>query len=242
MPPTTLREAALKHQAFFRITTLSAVVLALTLSACRKDRSSPTTKAQPDVPQTPGTQLISGRSIDPDASRSAQDVGSFPINIALAPGGKFAVTTGQGYRQHVWAVRTEDGKGVSQVNFPNPTIDKSNGLYYGLAFGPDGTLYAAQGSADKIAVLGIDDDGKLTPRRRFDTRRGDFPSGLALDGRGLLYVANNDPDSTHLEKPTPASVAVFDPGAGKEVGRFVFDTGVPGSNFPLALAAVKDGS
>jgi YVTN family beta-propeller protein len=242
MPPTTEREAALKHQAFPRILTL--VFIALAPSACRHDQRPAGAKSAAAAPAEPppGTQLVSGRSIDPDASRPAQDVGSFPINIALAPGGKYAVTTGQGFRQHLWALRTDDGRGVSRLNFPNPTMQKANGLYYGLAFAPDGTLYAAQGAADRIVVAKIDGDGKLTQERRFDTHKGDFPSGLALDGRGLLYVVNNDPDTPHLDKPTPASVAIFEPGAGKEIGRFLFESDLPGSNFPLALAALKDGS
>lgn len=189
-----------------------------------------------------GTMLITGRSIDPEALRAAQDVGSLPFNIALAPGGKFAVTTGQGFRQALWVVRTEDGKGVSRVAFSKTTLDPANGLYYGLAFGPDGTLYAAQGAADRIAVLRLDEAGKLEPRGRIEARAGDFPAGLVVDGRGLLYVSNNDPESVHPAAESPASVAVYHLKDGKELGRIALKSDAPGSTFPLAMTVVRDGS
>jgi YVTN family beta-propeller protein len=212
----------------------------LILGGCHKAKP-PAAKSAAEV--TTGSQLITGRSIDANASASAQDVGSFPVNMALAPGGKFAVTTGQGFRQSLWSIRTDDGKGISHVEFARTaTLDPTNGLYYGLAFAPDGTLYAAQGAADSIAVLRIDEAGTLKPIRKIRTHRGDFPAGLALDGRGLLYVANNDPDSTHPANETPASVAVYDPAEGKQVGRIKFESDLPGSTFPLAMAVLRDGS
>jgi YVTN family beta-propeller protein len=225
-----------------------ALAVAL-LAGCAKDeRRTPAARQNAEAPDSPadeGSRLVTGRSIDPAAAQSAQDVGSLPVNMVLAPGGKFAVTTGQGYRQMIWSVRVEDGKGVARVNFPKNATRPSNGLYYGLAFGPDGTLYAAQGADDSIAVLKVNDDGSLQLQRNrgFRTRRGDFPSGLAMDNAGRLYVANNDPTGdTPLLTDVRASVAVYDAAAGKEVGRYTFESELPGSNFPMALAVLQDGS
>jgi len=189
-----------------------------------------------------GDRLVTGRSIDPAAARSAQDVGSLPVNMVLAPGGRFAVTTDAGYRQALWSLSTDDGKGVSHLSYAKTSMHPSNGLYYGLAIAPDGTLYAAQGAADAIAAVGVGQDGKLERRRIIQTAAGDFPSGLALDARGMLYVANNDPAPIGPTSPTRASVAIYGTQDGKEVGRFRFDSELPGSNFPLALAALPDGS
>ncbi len=186
--------------------------------------------------------LVTGRSITPVAD-AAQDVGSLPVNLIPVHGGRFVVSTDEGYRQALWVIRIEDGKGVSHVNFPKgPTTQKSNGLYYGLAAAPDGTLYAAQGNHDSIAILKVAEDGTLTKQRTIATKKGDFPSGLALDGQGRLYVANNDPPAVP-QAQAPSSVAVYDAAAGSELGRFAFVDSFGGTpNFPLAVAVKSDGS
>src|SRR3954470_18242395 len=196
MPPG-LTGRMMGHSPFTITRILAAGVIAAALVAgCSGTKpKAATSKAAAEDPADSGNLLVTGRSIDPQASASAQDVGSFPINMVLAPGGRFAVTTSQGFRQTLWSLRTEDGKGASHVSFPKKQLDAAYGLYYGLAFAADGTLYAAQGAEDAIAVLKMDDAGKLRTIRRFPTRKGDFPSGLGLDGRGLLYVVNNDPAS-----------------------------------------------
>ena len=109
--------------------------------------------------------------------------------------GQFAIVTDIGFRQSLWSIRTSDGKGVSHVDFQSGEEKrfKANGLYYGLAIAPDGTVYAAQGNKDAIAVLSLGSDGTLEMKRSIATRKADFPAGLALDRRGLLYVTNNDP-------------------------------------------------
>ena len=138
---------------------LGSVLIAGVASCARDDRprarqavvdeNNPGAEAPPDT----GDRLVTGKSIDPGAAKSAQDVGSLPVNMVLTPGGAFAVTTDQGYRQALWALSTKDGKGASHIGFNKTTMHPSNGLYYGLAVAPDGTLYAAQGGADNIAVI-----------------------------------------------------------------------------------------
>src|SRR4051794_4726888 len=193
--------------------------------------------------------LVTGRAITPTTSTS-QNVGSLPVNLIPVRDGRFVVSTDAGYRQWLWVIRTEDGAGVSHVGFSNKppgpmpvtAAQKTNGLYYGLAYSPDGVLYAAQGNHDAIAVLSLDNDGRLTEERAIKTKKSDFPSGLALDTKGRLYVANNDPQpppGTHH----PSSVAVYDAKEGKESGRFEFAESFGGTpNFPLAIAVLADGS
>lgn len=204
--------------------------------------------------------LITGKSIPPRPPHT-QDVGNLPMNLLLTPDGRYAVSTDMGDYQALWSVRTSDGLGISHVDFPNtastrpvapagevptPSADpasiKSNGLYYGLALSPDRTLYAAQGAHDTIAVLTLSPDGVLTPKDSIRTRPHDFPAGLALDDRGLLYVSNNaagDGDPFKL----PGSVAIYDPSTKKELGRYTFsDSHFGTSNFPLGLTTLRDGS
>lgn len=189
--------------------------------------------------------LSTGRFIAP-AAVAAQNVGSLPVNLITSADGRYAISTDGGYRQSLWAVRVSDGMGVSRVGFASKkgkfvtANEKSNGLYYGLAAG-DGVVYAAQGARDAIAVLSLGADGSLTRERVIETRRSDFPTGLALDGRGRLYVANNDPVGLPPAR-RPSSVAVYDAKGGKELGRFEFtNDGDARANFVLAIAVTRDG-
>ncbi len=67
------------------------------------------------------------------------------------------------------------GEAAENVKFEGTLV--SNGLYYGLAFGKDDTLYAAQGAHDSIAVLTLGADGALTFRDYIRTKPNDFPAG-----------------------------------------------------------------
>ena len=110
--------------------------------------------------------LVTGKKIPPSLA-AKQAVGNLPMNLILSPDGRFAITSDMGNREALWSLRAEDGMGVSHVDFFNKESDSkfgplhpggedaesvkdegtlvSNGLYYGLAFGRDNTLYAAQG-------------------------------------------------------------------------------------------------
>jgi YVTN family beta-propeller protein len=187
-------------------------------------------------PPPAAQQLITGKSISPVGT--TQDVGSMPMNLIKSPDGKYAVSTDMGFRQSLWVVRTSDGVGVSHIDFPNDQV-ATNGLYYGLAFGSDGKLYAAQGQNDSIAVLTLSSAGQLSQVGTIKTKKGDFPSGLAADGHGHLFVANNDPDTF----AAPSSIAVYDLSTLAEIGRFAFTSSFGGTpNFPLGVAVMGDGS
>lgn len=257
---TKTRAGAVVHPAF-----LAAAVAALAMivvPACEstsKDGSGPGAVATrppaerrhgTTMPATtrrvPGTEpLPIGRSISVEPLVN-QDVGSLPINMVLSPDGRFALCTSQGYREHLCSIRTSDGAGVSYLNFQNrkksddPKL-QSKGLYYGLAVSADGLVYAAQGAHDTIAVVRLHPDGKLERVSSLQTEPNDFPSGLALDGRGRLYVADNDPEA----KPPvihPGSIAIYDTTTRQALGRYSFKDSFNGTtNFPLAIAVTKDG-
>ncbi|MGA2500843.1 MAG: hypothetical protein ABSH20_24160, partial [Tepidisphaeraceae bacterium] len=99
-------------------------------------------------------------------------------------------------------------------------------------------------SNEAVAVLKLEADGSLTSHGVLPTRAGDFPAGLALDDRGLLYVTNNDPlDKGAALFGLPASVAILDTATGREIGRYVFADSIAGtSNFPLAAAGLRSGA
>jgi YVTN family beta-propeller protein len=214
-----------------------AALMAGSICSFGDDRApTPGKPAQADEPNL----LITGRAISPESAAST-DVGSIPINMISVREGKFAVCTDIGFRQFLWTIRTDTGAGVSKLPFPNRgTTDKTNGLYYGLACSADGTLYAAQGNHDSIAVLKVDEEGNLSHQGSIAARKADFPSGLALDRKGHLYVANHDPQSRGL--PVPSSMSIYDAASEKEIGRFAFSESFGGlPNFPLAIAALNDG-
>lgn len=184
-----------------------------------------------------GEQLITGKTITPAGTQ--QNVGSLPMNLVLSPDGKYAVCTDMGFHQFLTSLRTDDGTQVSNLEYPTTNADRTNGLYYGLAFGGNNTLYAAQGEHQTVAVLTLAANGTLTQTGSIATKPKDFPSGLATDTKGHLYVANNDPDTF----AQPTSVAVYDAAAGTELGRYAFADSFGGTpNFPLAIASLSDGS
>lgn len=218
---------------------VTAVVIGFVVAGCGRG------SAEFSGPMEGADRLVTGKAIGPDVLAS-QDVGSLPVNLIASADGKYAISTDAGFRQALWSTRIEDGVGVSHVPFVHKRTkeataeEKSRGLYYGLAAG-DGAIYAAQGAHDTIAVLSIDPEGKLKRERTIATKSADFPSGLALDGQGRLYVANNDPVALP-PKVQPSSVAVYDAKEGKELGRYDFkDSFGGGPNFPLAIAVTKDG-
>jgi YVTN family beta-propeller protein len=216
-----------------------AMLASAGFAGCGQDQSH---NAARDIASAPiPTPLVTSRAIEPHPA-TTQPVGSFPFNMILSPSGKYAITTDQGSRQMLCSVDVNTGEEVSHLSFSTTSLDPHNGLYYGLAFAPDGTLYAAGGNSDSIAVLHLSDDGKLVQERQIATRKGDFPSGLFLDERGRLYVANNDPISTKAPYQTPGSVSIYEASTGKEIGRFEFtDSPAQTPNFPLAVAVLRDG-
>jgi len=206
--------------------------------------------------------LNTGRFITP-ATQSSWDVGNMPMNLMLTPDRRFAIVSDMGYREALWSVRVSDGVGVSHLDFnfkkkskhkgavkpagedsEKPTVPgspESIGLYYGLAISPTGTIYASQGAHDSIAILHLSPAGALIYGGSIKTRRADFPAGLAMDNRGLLYVANN---ASGTEDPVTmsGSVAIYNPATKRELGRCTFSSDYLGtSNFPFGIAVLPSG-
>ncbi|MGO9124686.1 MAG: alkaline phosphatase family protein [Terriglobales bacterium] len=196
------------------------------------------------------TRLVTGKSITYPPLGTQLNVGSLPMNIVLTPDGKHALVSDMGFEESLTVVNAQTGQFVSNVDYPNCNYcyyQNTNGLYYGIAFGSNGTVYAAQGGNNSIDVLFLGNDGVLADLGPFTATQGtDFPSGLATDNRGYLYVANNDPIPTETEPLpflVPGSVAIYSQASQSEVGRFSFAASYFGTpNFPQSLAVLSDGS
>ena len=187
--------------------------------------------------------LNTGKSISPPQSSVIQPVGSFPSNLVLSPDGKFAVSSDSGFRESLQVISTKTGKSVSHVDFPStPPSAKNNGLYYGLAFSANGTLYASMGCASSIAVLHLSRKGILTRTAVITLPVGDVPAGLALDKRGYLYAAINQYYKNYnpLDIRFPGSVRIYDLHHHQWISEFRF--GKMLSSFPYAVTVNATGS
>ncbi len=131
------------------------------------------------------------------------------------------------------------------------------GLYYGLAVQSNGdgtsTLYASEGASNAVAVVTVGADGSLALKQRITLNTGDFAAGVALDGRGNLFVAVNEtyPAGAAANTTTPGSLLVLDAVSGAIKSRYSFilpvslladgKTLFSPTNFPLAVAATAAG-
>ena len=146
------------------------------------------------------TVLPDGRKLSPAGVEWVfQDdlIGTFPFSMIRVPGTSFVAVSDDGAEDN--ALRVVDlGKlaagvnpVVSQLKFPSP-----QSLNGGLAFGKDGTLYAASGAPDSVVrAYSIDAAGKLTPQPAKDvklsnTMPGDvFPFAIAVSPDGTKLIA-----------------------------------------------------
>lgn len=169
--------------------------------------------------------LVTGKSLTPVPGAPAQNVGSLPMNMVLTPGGKFAIVSDMGFRQSLWCIDTETGRGVDHLVFDNS--DKTNlsnsGLYYGLAArrDPSGSgfvVYAGTGGNNQIDQVDVSPSGKLKLGTPIICHPGDFTAGIDTDEKGRVYCVNNEyypassvatgaPDLGMLTKP--GSLAVY---------------------------------
>jgi YVTN family beta-propeller protein len=213
--------------------------------------------------------LNNGKSITPPPDAVHQDVGSLPINMVLTPDGKYAITTDMGFRESVWCIDAATGRGVDHIVFDihdSQSLNKS--LYYGLAAYRDPadgttTVYAGTGSDNKVAVINVASDGKLSMQASIPCKAGDFTAGVALDSEKHLYVVNNEfyPASSASRGGAeagmllnPGSLVIYDlkakPSAAeiarvalsKSFGPLMGSMEFRPTTFPFAVAALSDGT
>jgi YVTN family beta-propeller protein len=173
-----------------------------------------------------GTLLPTGVQLDP--AGASVELGSMPLAMVAAPGGRRVVVMLSGYRdQGIQVVDRASGRVVQTLVQP--------AAFLGLAFAPDGKrLYASGGDRDVIYVYAWDadtaslvDSVPLAPAGGRAPRASHYPAGLALspDGR-RLYVAENLADS----------LAVVDLAGGRVVQRLA------AGSYPYGVAVAGDGT
>ncbi|HXH62169.1 MAG TPA: alkaline phosphatase family protein [Fimbriimonadaceae bacterium] len=175
--------------------------------------------------------LSNGKLITPLGEST--DVGSYPTNMVLSPNGRYAVVSDSGYRQQLSVIDVNTGELKSKVEF----TDSNTGLYYGLAFGPGGTLYASRGAEDKVSSYGLSTDGKLTPTAEYHdpapsgSKIPHNVAGVALLGGKLLAVNNQ----THPGSDMAGSLSVIDMATDKIEKKIK----LPGFPYGIAVAQGK---
>ncbi|MGD0263088.1 MAG: beta-propeller fold lactonase family protein [Verrucomicrobiota bacterium] len=115
------------------------------------------------------------------------DMGDFPINIAVHPGGRFAAVLHSGYGAHeILVVDIPSAQVVSRTDVHE--------TFYGLEFTKDGRRLFCSGAGDEVVHSYDFQQGSLTNHYEIklrDVKLRAIPGGLAVD-RAVrrLYVAN----------------------------------------------------
>ena len=115
------------------------------------------------------------------------ELGDFPINVAVHPGGRFAAVLHSGYSAHeIVVVDIASAKVVSRTGVHE--------AFYGLEFAKDGRQLFCSGAGDEVVHSFEFQQGSLTNQHRFrlrDPKLRAIPAGLAVDGAARrLFVAN----------------------------------------------------
>ena len=178
-----------------------------------------------DGPSDRGRQLPTGLRLDPAGESSV--LGSMPLALALAPGGRRAVVLLGGWReQGIQVIETATGRIAQTLLQP--------AAFVGLIFSPDGhDLYVSGGDGDIIYryqwrgdSATLTDSLPLGPRPQ-PGAGARYPAGLAISHDGqMLYVAENLGDS----------LSVVDIASRRVVQRLA--TG----RYPYGVATAPDGS
>jgi DNA-binding beta-propeller fold protein YncE len=182
------------------------------------------TAAPAPSPPLPAPHLPTGLRLDPTGE--AVELGSMPLGMALAPGGRQAAVVLSGWREQGLQVVDLASRRVTQTL-------KQDAAFYGLAFARDGReLYVSGGNDDSIYCYAWSHGAAELERRIALAKKepgktgSSYPAGVATSPRGhLLYVAENVADS----------LAVVDLTTAQVVQRF------PTDRYPLAVEVAADG-
>jgi DNA-binding beta-propeller fold protein YncE len=163
----------------------AALTAALDLQPPGPPRSAAPPRVLPGV-QPGGVILLPNQWSLRPAGRQ-RELGDFPVNLALHPGGRWLAALHAGYGEHEIAiVDVGTVKLVCRVSLEQ--------TFYGLAFSPDGKqLFASGGEFGHVHAFAFE-DGFLSRHRPLpvarDRRDRFIPGGLAVDRAGrTLYVA-----------------------------------------------------
>ncbi|MFM2123563.1 MAG: hypothetical protein RL328_14 [Acidobacteriota bacterium] len=150
---------------------------------------------------TDGSELLpTGWRIQPAGKQVA--LGTFPLNSALSPDGKFLATAGS---NSVSVVRLDSLSEVSRTSIPE--------AWQGITFSADGrNLYVGGGARNSVFEYLFSPDGKLALVKEMPgPAAGGFIGDLAIPPAGrLVYAA----DLFHDE------ILVFNPQSGRVIDRF----------------------
>ena len=161
-----------------------------------------------------------------DAEGTALDLGSMPMGMAVAPGGRKLAVVLSGWReQGIQIVDLESLRVTQTISQP--------AAFYGAAFSADGsTLYVSGGNDDAVYCYAWNGEAaELRTRIVLGEQKPDhtgsrYPAGIAVAPReALIYVAENVGDS----------LAVVDAKTGNVVQR------LPTDHYPYAVEVARDG-
>jgi DNA-binding beta-propeller fold protein YncE len=137
-------------------------------------------------PQGDGSVLLHNQWSLLPAGRQIE-LGSFPVNVAIHPQGRFAAVLHAGYGPHE----------IRVVDLSTGTVTARSPLreaFYGLAFSADGSQLFCSGGGDEVVHRFAFREGRLTNDTEIRVHEKILravPCGIALDRKaGRLFVAN----------------------------------------------------
>lgn len=169
---------------------LAIMVLAVSCAPVHQKLATTTGNASPSVVwpghKADGSVLLPNQwSLRPVGRQL--ELGDFPVNIALHPGGQFAAILHCGYGAHeIIVVDVRETAIASRTRIAEG--------FYGLEFDRTGDTLYCSGSSDELIYAFDFMAGSLSGERRFplrNAREKGVPAGLAVDNtRHRLYAAN----------------------------------------------------